>query len=302
MAETDPMPIGVTAVMLPELDFDEQASLAAELGLAHYVYRPRVIGEKQRDKPYSNWGNHRFDLTPQRLVKQGAALTRRLRDAGIEPFGTVPHATLDDDEDTLRLHFEGAAAAEATAVRINPHLYPGGLFDYGAYVQRVVDGYHRAAELAAEYGVRMTIETHARSGSSSPALARAILERVDHERVRAIVDLPNFAREGFVQPNLAVSVLSPWIDHVHLGGSKVVAGGYDAHGFRQRGELFTSLAESELHIPTWLRWIKAAAGPVPLILEDYTPNMPGAARLRRAVAETRAALAAAEQLAEGADA
>ena len=37
------MELGVTGVMLPELDFDEQIALCRSLGITRYQYRPRVI-------------------------------------------------------------------------------------------------------------------------------------------------------------------------------------------------------------------------------------------------------------------
>ena len=81
------MELGVTAVMLPELDFDEQIALCRAEGVKYYQYRPRVIRPEQRDKPYHSHGRHKFDLTPDRLLTEGAALTARLRSAGLNPGG-----------------------------------------------------------------------------------------------------------------------------------------------------------------------------------------------------------------------
>jgi len=38
-----PFPLGVTAVMLPELDFPEQLALLKKHGVTHYSLRPRNI-------------------------------------------------------------------------------------------------------------------------------------------------------------------------------------------------------------------------------------------------------------------
>ena len=79
--------LGVTAVMLPELDFDEQLQLCHELSLSNYVYRPRIIPDQLRAEPYSNWGNHRFDLTPERLAAHGGKLREQVVSSGIWLIG-----------------------------------------------------------------------------------------------------------------------------------------------------------------------------------------------------------------------
>jgi len=84
------MELGVTAVMLPELDFDEQIALCQELGIRYYQYRPRIIPPDQRDKPYSNWGNHKFDLTPERLVREAANSPAACATAASNPGARSP--------------------------------------------------------------------------------------------------------------------------------------------------------------------------------------------------------------------
>jgi len=166
------MELGVTAVMLPELDFGEQVALCAELGVRYYQYRPRVIPESQRDAPWGNWGNHKFDLTPERLLAEGGELTKRLRDAGLEPWGTVPSCNADSSDDELKLHFEGAATAEAKAVRVAPPPYPNEPFDYQELLDRVIARYGEIIErLAAPLGIKVLIETHCRCLATSPGLA-----------------------------------------------------------------------------------------------------------------------------------
>ena len=287
------MELGVTAVMLPELDFDEQVALCAELGVRYYQYRPRVIPESQRDAPWGNWGNHKFDLTPDRLLAEGAEMTRRLRDAGLEPWGTVPSCNADSPDDDLKLHFDGAAAAEAKAVRVAPPSYPDEPFDYPELLDRVVARYGEIIErLAAPLGIKVLIETHCRCLATSPGLALNLCKPFPSERIGTIFDMANFSREGEVNPVLAVSVLRDYIDCVHIGGGRRVIGGVDALGCKVPGHQMCSLAEGDLHAPTWLKALAASGLEPPLIIEDFTPKVPGADRLRRSADFLHRALAA----------
>lgn len=275
------LPLGVTAVMLPELTFDEQIALCSELGVTHYSIRPRVIPEGQRDKPWGNWGNHKFDLTPDRLLKEGQAIAKQLRDAGLTPFGTVPGLAAEADEDELKKHFEGAANAGAGRVRVQPPGYTKGeLFDYPAHVERTVAAYKRAVDIAKPFGQKLVIETHRGTHVCAPGLAREVCKHFDPSEVGVIFDIANYSGEGEVNPFLAVSVIGDWIDHVHIGGGRRAFGEYDEAGFRKVAHMMTKMTEGDLYIPDWLAALKLLGREVPLVIEDYTPHIPGALRLR----------------------
>jgi len=287
------MEMGVTAVMLPELDFDEQIALCRELGIRYYQYRPRIIPPDQRDKPWGNWGNHKFDLTPERLVREGAALTRRLRDAGLEPWGTVPACCVTDPDDAIRLHLEGAAVAEAKAVRCGPPAYPREPFDYPALLARVVARYAEVIErLAAPMGIKLILETHCGTMITSPGLAWNVVRHFSPERIGVIFDIANFGREGEIAPVLAVSVLRDYIDCVHIGGNRRVIVDVDPLGCTRRTGQMCRMEEGDLYLPWWLKAIHDAGISPPLIIEDFTPNMTGADRLRQSAPALRKMLAA----------
>lgn len=289
------LPLGVMAVMLPELDLDEQLSLCRSLGVTHYTLRPRVIPDAERGRPYSNWGNHKFDLTPQRLLDEAATIREQLDDAGIMAFGTAPSAKTADADEQLRVDLEGAAAVGAGRVRVNPSPYPDRPFDYEAQVRREIDRYAELVEMARPLGIKLVIETHSRSLAASPALAWNICRHFDPADVGVIFDLANFSREGEIQPHLAVSVLGKYIDHCHVGASRRVSVGRDEDGFEGRQSQFCAMADGDLHLPTWLKALSQAKIRVPLVIEDYTADVPGAQRLTDSVQQLRLAMAAADR-------
>jgi len=285
-----PMPLGVTAVMLPELELEEQIALCKRAGVTHYCVRPRVIPESQVGKPWGNWGNHKFDLTPQRLVKEGAEIKKKIEDAGMSVFGSVPTGTIDLAEDEMKLNFEGAAIVGAGRLRMQPQGYPQEHFDYPSFLQQQIDGFGKAIELAKPFGVKIVIETHCRSFATSPALALALCQSFSPDEIGAILDIANFNIEGFVQPNLAVAILDKYIDHAHVGGSRLHDGEYDELGFRKSQTRMCTVTDANVHIPSWINALHAAGRDVPLIIEDYTPNKTGELRLSEAAAALRRVL------------
>ncbi len=287
------MEMGVTAVMLPDLEFDEQIALCQELGIRYYQYRPRVIAPEQRDKPWGNWGNHRFDLTPERLVRDGASLTRRLRAAGLEPWGTVPSCSVTDPDDAIKLHLEGAAAAEAKAIRCGPPSYPREPFDYEALLNRVVERYvYVIGHLAAPMGIKLILETHCGTLITSPGLAWNVVRNFPPERIGVIFDIANFGREGEVSPVLAVSVLRDYIDCVHIGGNRRIITDVDPLGCKRLAGQMCRMEEGDLYLPAWVKALHDAGINPPLIIEDFTPNMSGADRLRQSASALKRMLAA----------
>lgn len=286
-ASTSDWPIGVTAVMLPSLDFDEQLALCAELGVTHYVFRPRLIPDDQRDKAPSPWGLHRFDLTPQRLADEGAQLAERIRAAGLIPFGTVPFATADNDDPTLKLHIAGAAAAGCANVRINPPPYPDTLFDYEKYLSEAIEHYRRAVALAKPHGLKIVIEMHRFTATTGPGLARLLVQHFEPSELSVILDLPNAAFEGFVNPPLSISAVAPWIDQLHVGGGRMLEDGRDDKGFLKMQAKMTALVDSGLYVPQWIDLIKQLDRRPPLIIEDYSTEPGDADRLRNTVEQLR---------------
>ncbi|MEM8782637.1 MAG: hypothetical protein AAGE65_07235 [Planctomycetota bacterium] len=294
------LPLGVTAVMLPELSFAEQLALCGRLGVTHYVYRPRVIPDDQRDRPFSNWGNHAFDLTPQRLLNEGAELAERVKAAGLIPFGTVHQLNLDSSDEEIALACRGTLAAGASRMRLSPAPVPSDvLFDWPKLKDRLQGRFRDALAIAdsvqqdfpAAATLKFTSEIHARQPTPTAGLARHVLEPFDPGRVGAILDLPNLTREGLTMPAVSISVLGPYVDHCHVGGGRRASRAADERGFTGSDAAFTSLRESDLHIPTWLRLIAehadALGRDIPLVCEDYSPGMTGVERLTRTVGEVR---------------
>jgi sugar phosphate isomerase/epimerase len=276
------MPLGVTAVMLSELTFEQQIALCCELGVTHYCVRPRIIPTEQVGKPYSNWGNHAFDLTPQRLVAEAASIKKQLNDAGLTVFGSVPAVQVDAPVDELKLHFEGAAAVGAGRVRVAPRNYPKGPFNYENRLEEEIELFVKAVDIARPYAQKIVMETHCGSFVTSPGLALNVCKAFSPDELGVIFDIANFNFEGSVTPNLAIAVLNDYIDHIHIGGMQINTTGYDANGFAMRQRMMAPLTDSNLYLPDWIKALVEAGITVPMLIEDYTLNKPGALRLREA--------------------
>ncbi|MEM6394470.1 MAG: TIM barrel protein, partial [Planctomycetota bacterium] len=199
----------------------------------------------------------------------------------------VPRGTEERDAERFRLDCEGAAAGGCTRVRVQPMGYPrggrGGVFDYAAYLEEARGWLAEQVEIASGFGLKVTIEMHAGNAACSAGLATRLVEGMDPDRIGLIVDLPNFVREGSVRPGLAVSAMGAYVDHAHVGGCRVTAGEVDELGFRRAGYEFCGLEASDLDVRGWLDAVAEAIPDAVWVVEDYTPGVSGAERLRATV-------------------
>jgi sugar phosphate isomerase/epimerase len=165
------------------------------------------------------------------------------------------------------------------------------LFDYAAHLDRIVSRYQELVPRAKAAGLKIVIEMHVGNAACAPGLAYAVVRQFDPSQIGIILDLPNLAQHGYVDPVLAISVLGPWIDHCHVGAARRITAGHDQAGFRQSEHEFCGLSEGDLHVPTWIATLAQLERTVPLIIEDFTPAAAGQQRLRRSVGELKAVLA-----------
>lgn len=252
------MDLGVSVCMLPEIDFDEQIELCVSLGIRAYQFRP------------------------ERLLAEGKALSLKLARAGLAPWGTLPRIRVDDTDEAIALHLRGAAEVRAGRMRLDPPLLPPGPFDCRAFIDQAAARYEEVARrLAKPLGIRLLVQTRAGSIAASPGLAWALVGRLDPREIGVILDLASLAREGELAPGLAVSALRDFIDCAHVGGSRRVVAGSDERGCKRLEHQFCSMEESDLHIPSWIAALQAAGISPPLIVEDLSPGMSGADKLRR---------------------
>ena len=140
------MRYSVFTVILPELTLEETIKTLSEHGYDGVEWRCRTIPEGRRDEPYSFWGNVRNDLTPERLVKEGADIAAKCRDAGLEPFAVASYCNCYQHDD-LRLVAEGCAALGARYFRVSPPHYDVSS-EYNKLYVEALENYSKAIEIA----------------------------------------------------------------------------------------------------------------------------------------------------------
>ena len=262
------MKYSATTVMMPELSLKEQAELLQRLGFDGIEWRVRRVSEEQRGKGYSEWGEHKNDLTPESFAENAAKMKQVASEKGLAIVGIASNAPADDVEQ-VKLLAEGAAACGAPFVRVGcPRWYDGSV-DYNVLCDETVDAYGKALDAIKGFGVKAALEIHGGTIHVSACLAHRIVAHWEPGRVCVIFDANNMVRDGFETTEVALELLGPYVGHVHVGGHRPVPKGVDDVGTRQWEWESVSLAEGLYDYPRLLKKLKATGYGGFISVEDF---------------------------------
>jgi len=189
----------------------------------------RRTPESARGQPYSFWGSHRADITPDNFVAQAPAVAGLCADHGIAVCALASNETALELDDVARLA-EGAAICGCPLVRIGAPRRYGGQVSYHTLFAEAVDAFGSALEVTAAHGVRGLIEIHGGTIAISATMAYRLVSNFTPERVGVVYDVQNMVKEGFEGYRLGLDVLGPYLAHVHIGGHRPVLAGRRADG------------------------------------------------------------------------
>ncbi len=286
------MRYSATSVMMPELELEEQAALLQRLGFDGIEWRVRRVPDGQRGKGYSNWGEHKNDLTPESFAAGAARMKEAASAHGLAIAGIASNAPADDLEQ-VKLLAEGAAACGAPFVRVGcPRGYDGSV-DYNLLYDETIDAYGKALDAIEPYGVKAALEIHGGTIHVSASLAHRIVSHWGADRVCVIFDPNNMVRDGSETTELSVELLGPYLGHVHVGGHQPLPKGADELGTRQWEWEGVSLAEGLYDFPRLLRKLKAADYQGFISIEDFR-LLPLEEKLREGIEYLRAVEASLE--------
>jgi len=262
------MRYSATSVMLPQLTMEEQAELLQRLGFDGVEWRVRRVSDDQRAKPFSEWGAHKNDLTPESFAANAPKMKQVAADHGLAIAGIASNAGAEDIEH-VKLLAEGAAACGAPFVRVGcPRRYDGSV-DYNVLYDETIEAYGKALDAIEPFGVKAALEIHGGTIHVSASLAHRIVSHWSPERVCVIFDPNNMIRDGVETTELALELLGPYIGHAHVGGHRPVAKGVDENGTREWEWESVPLAEGLYDYPRLLKKLKAMGYDRFISVEDF---------------------------------
>ena len=275
------MRYSATSVMLPQLTMEEQAELLQRLGFDGVEWRVRRVSDEQRAKPFSEWGAHKNDLTPENFAASAPKMKQVAADHGLAIAGIASNAPASDVEQ-VKLLAEGAAACGAPFVRVGcPRGYDRSV-DYNVLYDETIETYGKALDAMAPFGVKAALEIHGGTIHVSASLAHRIVSHWSPDRVCVIFDPNNMIRDGVETTELALELLGPYVGHAHVGGHRPVAKGVDENGTRQWEWESIPLAEGLYDHARLLKKLKAMGYQHFISVEDFR-GLPAEEKLKEGI-------------------
>jgi sugar phosphate isomerase/epimerase len=242
------MRYSITTVALPHLSLEETFDFVGRLGYEGVELRVRRIPATAAGQPYSFWGNHRNDLSPDNFVALAPRIRGLANSHGLVIPAIASNATATDLDDLRRLA-EGAALAGCPLVRVGAPRRYDGTVPYQMVFAEAVEAFGRALDVISSFGVRALLEIHGGTITVSAGLALRLVEQFAPERLGVVYDVQNMVREGYEGIRLGLDVLGPYLAHVHVGGHAPFSGARAAYGTLSWEWRATELADGLLSTP-----------------------------------------------------
>ena len=266
------MKYSITTVALPHLSLEEMATFAAGLGYDGLELRVRRIPERAQGQPYSFWGNHKEDLTPNTFIAQASRIKQVCDDHGLAIPALAANATAADLDDVQRLA-EGAALCGCPLVRIGaPRRYDGSV-PYREIYAEAVEAFAKALDAIRPFGVRGLLEIHGGTITLSAGLALRLVGNFPPESIGAIYDVQNMVREGYEGIRLGLDVLGSYLAHVHVGGHAPQPGERDETGTLPWVWRARELADGLISMPQLLAELRRVDYAGFITVEDLRPEI-----------------------------
>ena len=276
------MRYSITSVALPHLSLEETFAFVSRLGYDGVELRVRRTPPAAVGKPYSFWGSHRNDLTPDNFVALAPRIRELAEEAGLAIPALASNATAMDLDDLRRLA-EGAALVGCPLVRVGaPRRYDGSV-PYREVFAETVEAFSTAVDVVSSFGVRALLEIHGGTITVSAGLALRLVEPFPAEKVGVVYDVQNMVREGYEGVRLGLDVLGPYLAHVHVGGHAPEAGERSSDGTLVWKWRATELSDGLLSTPMLLAELQRAGYAGFVTVEDLRPDVDVEVRFSAAI-------------------
>jgi sugar phosphate isomerase/epimerase len=255
--------------MLPEYDMQEAAELLSRLGFDGAEWRCRHIPESARDQPFSPWGNVKNDLSPDNLMQRGEELVALSREYGLD-IACLATAMRADELDEVRKVAEGCRHWGIRRFRVGA---PRGYSPDEPYRQLIDDtirAFESALEITRACGVRVLLEIHRNTVACSASQAYLVVKHFDPQDIGVIFDIANMSLgQGHEPTKMGLDLLGPYVQHVHAGGGRPVAGGRGEAGEQLWDWETVDLADSVIDLPQFARELHAMDYQGLVSVEDF---------------------------------
>lgn len=282
------MKFSVFTAATPEWAPEEAARRIAAIGYDGVEWR--VTDQEDAETP-GFWVGNRATWPMTGLEESIDDIARITREAGLEFSGLGGYARAEDHDGVLRT-LQATAALGARQVRVC--IPPLATEDYQTLFARTRANLEWAAAEAGKLGVKVLVELHHRTLSSSASAALRLIDGIDPTTIGVIHDLGNLVIEGQEDNRAGLQMLGDYLAHVHVKNAIWErTGEVGEHGDVQWKSAWASLREGIASVPDYFRALAEVGYDGWVTLEDFSEHAPLEERLIDDLAYLKACAASA---------
>lgn len=217
------MKYSLFTVSVPEMTLEEAAQKMKEYGYDGVDWRvtaiptdPQILAEEP-----SYWRNNICTVDIEKVDEIADEVREIARKYGLEVNALATYLESSDSLEKIEKCMIAAKKMGCSRIRVNARKYDAEK-GYNVLFSEDVAGFTKVQELAKKHGVKADFEMHMGTIVPSASAARRLASYFDPEYIGVIYDTGNVIYEGYEEYKMALEILGPYLDLVHIKNAKWV--------------------------------------------------------------------------------
>lgn len=215
------MKFSLFTVSVPEMTPEEALQKMKEYGYDGVDWRvtalptdPEILAEAP-----SYWRNNLCTIDISTVEEKAEEIRALTESYGLEINALATYLDCSDAPEKIESCMAAAKKMGCGRIRVNALKYNPEK-GYTQLFAEALAGFRRVEELAKKYGVKADFEMHHGTITASASAARRLASCFDPRYIGVIYDTGNVVYEGFEEYQLALEVLGPYLDLIHIKNAK----------------------------------------------------------------------------------
>lgn len=217
------MKYSLFTVSVPEMSPEEALQKMKEYGYDGVDWRvtaiptdPEILAEAP-----SYWRNNFCTINIDTVEEKAEEIRALTEKYGLEINALATYLECSDAPEKIESCMVAAKKMGCSRIRVNALKYNPEK-GYTQLFAEAVAGFKRVEELAKKHGVKADFEMHHGTITASASAARRLASHFDPQYIGVIYDTGNVVYEGFEEYQMALEILGPYLDLVHIKNAKWV--------------------------------------------------------------------------------
>lgn len=217
------MKYSLFTVSVPDMTPEEALQKMKEYGYDGVDWRvtaipkdPEILAEEP-----SYWRNNYCTIDIDTVAEKAEEIKALSEKYGIEINALATYLDCSSDPEKIEKCMNAARIMGCSRIRVNAPQYDQNR-TYTELFAEAVAGFQKVEELAKKTGVKADFEMHHGTITASASAAYRLASNFDSKYIGVIYDTGNIIYEGFEEYKMALEILGPYLDLVHIKNAKWV--------------------------------------------------------------------------------